>query len=43
MSHFVYLTNNFDLEKLKIFEKIMAFDQAKKWAEAIKQEMYLFI
>ena len=39
MSHFAYLTNNFDLEETETYEKVMASDQAEEWAEAIKQEM----
>lgn len=43
MGYFAYLTNNFDLEKLEIYEKTMASDLLKEWAEAIKQERDLLI
>ncbi len=39
ISHFAYLTNNFDIKEPETYEKAMASDQAEKWAEAMKQEM----
>lgn len=37
--HFAYTTNSFDIKELKIYEKAMASNQAKEWAEAIQQKI----
>lgn len=43
MNYFAYLTNNFDFKEFKIYEKIITFNQAKKLAKTIKQEINLLM
>lgn len=37
--HFAYIINSFDIKEPKTYKKIMASNQAEKWAEAIQQKI----
>ena len=39
LSHFAYLTNNFDLLEPETYEKAMASNQAEKWVDVMKKKI----